>query len=182
MNFVQPIRDPRTVENVARYLKEHNDRNYIMFLLGIYSGLRISDILKLKIKDVRGKKYISVREKKTGKQKDIEINPILRKALDAYIDGRDPDDYLIKSRQNYNRPITRSMAYKVLRRAADRLGIECVGTHTLRKTFGYHFYIQTKDVVTLQRIFNHSHPAVTLRYIGIEQEAIDEAMSRFRIY
>lgn len=182
MNFVQPIRDPVMVKDFGIYLKKRNERDYIMFMLGTYTGLRISDILQLKIRDVRNKKYISMREIKTGKQRLIEINPILKKALEAYIDGRDPDDYLIKSRQNYNRPINRSRAYQILKAAGNRFGLESVGTHTLRKTFGYHFYCQTHDVVTLQKIFNHNHPSITLRYIGIEQEGIDEAINRFRIY
>lgn len=183
MNFVQPIRDPAMVEDIANYLKKRNERNYIMFQLGINTGgLRVSDILQLKVKDVLGKKYITLREIKTGKQKTIIINATLRKALDSYIEGRDPEEYLIKSREKTNQPITRSMAYKILRDAAGRFGLECIGTHTMRKTFGYHYYKRTKDVATLQKIYNHSHWSITLRYIGIEQEEIDKALIDFRIY
>ena len=182
MNFVEPIRDPDTVEDIAEYLRFKNERDYIMWMMGIYSGLRISDILKLKIRDVKNKRYITLREMKTGKQRIFEINPILKKALDEYCEGRDPNEYLIKSRQGFNKPITRSMAYKILRNAANKFGIESMGTHTMRKTFGYHFYRQTKDVVTLMKIFNHNDQSTTLRYIGIEQQAINEAMKRFKIF
>ena len=182
MNFVQPIRDKDTVQNIAEYLKFKNERNYIMWMMGIYSGLRISDILQLRVRDVYNKQYINIREIKTGKQKSFEINPILKKALSKYCENRRPDEYLIKSREKSNQPITRSMAYKILQDAAKRFGIESMGTHTMRKTFGYFFYLQTKDVVTLQKIFNHSNQTITLRYIGIEQEAINEAMKRFKIF
>lgn len=182
MNFVEPIRDPDKVEDIAEYLRFKNERDYIMWMMGIYSGLRISDILKLKIRDVKNKRYITLREMKTGKQRIFEINPILKKALDEYCEGRDPNEYLIKSRQGFNKPITRSMAYKILRNAANKFGIESMGTHTMRKTFGYHFYRQTKDVVTLMKIFNHNDQSTTLRYIGIEQQAINEAMKRFKIF
>jgi integrase len=182
MNFVQPIRDPALVEDIANYLKDNNDRNYIMFLCGIYTGLRISDILKLKVKDVKGKKSINIHEKKTGKQKTLEINPTLKKALAEYCKDKDGDEYLVKSRVNYNQPINRSTAYRILHDAAKKFGLDEIGTHTLRKTFGYHFYKQTKDVVTLQQIFNHSHPSVTLRYIGINQETTNEAIRKFKIY
>lgn len=57
--------------------------------------------------------------------------------------------------------------------------MEEIGTHTLRKTFGYHFYKKTKDVAMLQDIFNHSAPVVTKRYIGITQDEIDEAIDKF---
>lgn len=56
---------------------------------------------------------------------------------------------------------------------------EKIGTHTLRKTFGYHHYEKFKDVVMLQKIFNHSSTEITLRYIGIEQDEIDESYVNF---
>lgn len=182
MNFVQPIRDKDIVQDIAEYLKQKNERNYIMWMMGIYSGLRISDILLLRVIDVLNKQYINIREKKTGKQRYFEINPALRKALNQYCQEKRPEEYLIKSREKGNKPITRSMAYKILQDAAAHFDIDNIGTHTMRKTFGYHFYTQTKDVVTLMKIFNHSTEAYTLRYIGIEQEAINEAIKRFKIF
>ena len=65
MNFVQPIRDPEQIQQIKEYLKEKNARNYILFVMGINTGLRISDILKLKVGDVQGS-HISMREIKTG--------------------------------------------------------------------------------------------------------------------
>ena len=57
-----------------------------------------------------------------------------------------------------------------------------MGTHTLRKTFGYHYYKKFKDIAMLQKIFNHSNPAITLNYIGIEQDKIDESYKNFILY
>ena len=68
MNTVEPIRDMGTVNDIADYLKSQCYRNYVMFVFGIYSGLRISDILRLRVRDVRGKKDVYIREKKTGKE------------------------------------------------------------------------------------------------------------------
>ena len=61
------------------------------------------------------------------------------------------------------------------------MGQEEIGTHTLRKTFGYHFYKKTKDVAMLQDIFNYSAPVVTKRYIGISQDEIDLAIDEFSL-
>jgi integrase len=180
MNFVQPIRDPEKIEAIKQFLKEQNKRNYILFLIGINTGLRISDILKLKVGDVKGT-HISIREKKTGKQKRIRITPSLKRELNWYIEGKRDDEYLIKSRNGHNKPIGRSMAYKILRKTAERFHLDEIGTHTLRKTFGYHFYQQTKDVAMLQEIFNHSSPAITLKYIGVNQDSMDRAMTKFKI-
>jgi integrase len=91
------------------------------------------------------------------------------------------NEYVFASRQNGGKPITRSMAYRILNGAAKKAGVLEIGTHTLRKTFGYHFYRRTKDVALLQKIFNHSSPSITLRYIGIDQDVIDKAIDGFRL-
>lgn len=181
MNYVEPIRDIEIVKSIADYLYKDNDRNYIMFLMGIYSGLRISDILERRIREVKNKDYISIREKKTHNQRIIQINPMLKRALKAYCQEKALDEYLIRSREGNNKPITRDMAYKILRGACERYGLSNIGTHTMRKTFGYHYYKQTGDVVTLQKIFGHSSPAITLKYIGIQQEDINKAIKNFKL-
>ena len=86
-----------------------------------------------------------------------------------------PTDYIFKSRQGKNRPITRVRAYDILREAAQHCDLTEIGTHTLRKTFGYLVYQNDKDVALLQDIFNHSAPYITLKYIGVNQDAIEEA-------
>lgn len=180
MNFVQPIRDPEVIRAIKQYLREKNERDYMMFILGINSGLRISDILPLRVSDAK-RPYFSMREKKTGKQKRLDMTPALRRELKAYVEDKNDHEFLFKSREGINKPIGRSMAYKILRDAAAFVNIDEIGTHTLRKTFGYHFYKMTKDVALLQKIFNHTSPSVTLRYIGIEQDGIDKAMRVFKI-
>ncbi|MEB8773376.1 site-specific integrase, partial [Bacillus cereus] len=165
MNFVQPIRDSEQIQQIKEYLKEKNARNYILFVMGINTGLRISDILKLKVGDLKGS-HISMREMKTGKQKRIQITAALKRELRWFNENREDDEYLLKSRQGKNRPIGRSMAYKILSGAAAEFGLDEIGTHTLRKTYGYHMYMQTKNIALLMEIFNHSSEKVTLRYIG----------------
>ncbi|WNF36423.1 site-specific integrase [Bacillaceae bacterium IKA-2] len=177
MKFVQPIRDMEKVAEIMEFLLEQSDRNHMLFLTGIYTGLRISDILSLKSKDVQGK-YIDIKEKKTRKSKIIPIIPEYRREIKKYIADKDDDEYLFKSRKGLNKPIHRGMAYKILRSAAYVCGLENIGTHTLRKTFGYHMYSSTKDVAMLQNIFNHSTPEHTLRYIGITQDSIEKAMMK----
>ena len=182
LNFVEPIRDLNVLENMCSYLKNTNERNYILFMMGIYTGLRISDILKLRIYDIKDKRQITLREKKTGKQKFIEINPILKKALNEYVKDKDPDEFLIKSRNNYNRPICRKRAYEILKDLGEMFDVPYLGCHSMRKTFGYHYYKQTKDIALLQRIFNHSSPAITLYYIGIDQDRMNRAYKTFRYF
>lgn len=181
MNKVDPIRDLEKVKKMKSILKKQNFRDYILFELGINSGLRISDLLKLKVEDVKNKSSIRLKEQKTGKNKKIKINHQLKKAINEYIIDMDLAEYLFQSRKGENKPISRVQAYRVLKKAAKKLGIEHLGTHTLRKTFGYHHYKQNKDVALLQRIFNHNSPTTTLEYIGISQEEIDNSYDGFYI-
>ena len=178
MNTVEPIRDMGTVNDIADYLKSQCYRNYVMFVFGIYSGLRISDILRLRVRDVRGKKDVYIREKKTGKEKSFPINPELRPILNEYIKDKADYEYLIKSAKGENTAISRQQAYDILSKAGKKFGISKIGTHTLRKTFGYHMYQQTKDIVTLQQIFNHASVQVTMRYIGLTKDMRDTNMRK----
>ncbi|MGN7359473.1 site-specific integrase [Paenibacillus sp. SAF-054] len=181
MNTVQPIRDMEILQDIMDYLEGTNYRNFIMFLIGIDTGLRISDILRLRVRDVTGT-HISIREKKTGKQKRILITSELKKKLAQYIAGKPPNEFLIKSREGTNRPITREMAYKIVRSIGEEFGLSEIACHSLRKTFGYIFYNQTtaKDIALLMIYFNHSSPQETLRYIGMAQDTMDMALKKHR--
>jgi integrase len=139
-----------------------------------------SSELKLKKEDVLGT-HIVMREMKTRKQKRTRIPPSIRNELIAYAKELKDGEFLIKRSQRQNKPIDRSVAYRILREAAEHVKVKEVGTHTLRKTFGYHFYKQSKDVAMLQRLFNHSSPSITLQYIGITQDSMDEAMMKFKL-
>lgn len=88
MVCVEPIRDKNKIETVKRILKEKGSRDYLLFLLGINSGLRISDILKLKVSDVKNKKYIELYEQKTGKYKRFPITYSYKSALEDFIIGK----------------------------------------------------------------------------------------------
>lgn len=177
MNTVEPIRDISKVWDIADYLKEQNERDYVMFLFGIYVGLRISDILKLQVRDVKDRNHVIIREQKTGKEKAFPINDELRPILNRYIRGKAEYEWLFPSRRGDGH-ITRQRAYQVLSDAGAKFGLEAIGTHTLRKTFGYHFYQQTKDIATLKEILNHSDISVTFRYIGITQDIKDDKMRK----
>jgi integrase len=67
-----------------------------------------------------------------------------------------------------------------LNKAAEMVDIEDgIGTHTMRKTFGYWYYKQMRNVAKLQMLLNHSHPEVTLKYIGITEEEIEDSLIDF---
>lgn len=183
MSTVQPIRDKEVIIGIKEYLRIRSMRNYLMFCFGIYSGLRISDLLQLKVWMVRNTTHINTKETKNKNRKKFIIHPSIRKDLDNFIKDKHDDEYLFASRQMKNKtkikgqPITRQAAYKVLKEVANYFELEEIGTHTLRKTWGYLLYEQNPNNITLlMEIYGHKDPANTLSYIGFTQDMMDDAI------
>jgi integrase len=181
MNTVEPIRDKQKIKAMKAILKSGSLRNYLLFTLGINAGLRVSDLLKLKISDVSNgkiKDFIHIRAKKTGKETKFSLSKTVKDAIKEYITSLgeyNPDWYLFKSREGENKPISRVHAYDILNDAANLCGInEKIGTHTLRKTFAYHARMDGTDISLLQKLFGHSSPSITMRYIGITDDEIQD--------
>jgi integrase len=179
MNRVEAIQDKDKIEKMKSKLLKSSYRDYILFVIGINTGLRISDILELKVADVRDKTHITIKEEKSGREKKFLINPHLKEDIAKYIINMKDWEYLFQSQKGHNKPISRVQAYRVLRKAAEELGIDNVGTHTLRKTFGYHHYLKNRDIALLQDLFNHSSPSLTLNYIGIDEDMMDKSIEEF---
>lgn len=189
MEEVQPIRDTKKIDAMKSIMKgESNYRDLLLFTLGINTGLRISDILALKWssflnggKLLKAGDQLNVMEIKTKKVKTFVINKSVAEALKLYYDSLDsvsPEDPVFLSRKTAKgelKPITRIAAWQMLNRYANMVGLdEGIGTHTLRKTFGYHLYKKGVALDYIQKMLNHSSPAITLRYIGITQEQLND--------
>ena len=183
MNLVSPIRDDETVKQVKREARKIGVRPYVLILLGLNTGLRISDLLKVTAGDIR-KGFIILREQKTGKQTEIRVNPAvlseIRTLTSTYKDDQ-PLAYSTNKRRK-NRSVHRHTAYNWIQKACRRAGfLEPVGNHTMRKTFGYHYYMGNRNVAELMLMFNHSSEKITMRYIGITQEKINKGREKFRL-
>lgn len=180
MNTVEPIRDQGKIESIKRLLKTSSSRDYLLFVMGINTGLRISDLLQLKIENIslegRVLDRIYLCEEKTGKTNRIGLNKVCQDALRDYLHetGLKFKQYLFKSIRGEH-PIDRIQAYRVINNAAKAVGLNYrIGTHTLRKTFGYHARQKGVPIELLQKVFNHSTPSITMRYIGITQDEINQ--------
>ena len=178
---VEPIRKKKYIWDIVDWFYSKGwDKYAVLFLTGVYTGLRISDIISLKVKDVFNQPSVQIREQKTMKIKEFPINKDIGYILNNFCMGMDPDEFLFQGRGG--RQLDRSQVYRRINEACQALQIPGnIGTHTMRKTFGYHFYQQTKDVALLQTIFNHTAPDVTLRYIGITQDQINRAYRNYSL-
>ena len=176
---VDPIRNRGDVEKIKEVAE---GRNKILLEIGFNTGLRVSDLLKLKVKDIFDYQHVNLQEQKTKKNRKVSLNPKVKEIVKNYIDdnGLETDDYLYQSRKGNNEPISNVQAYRIMNKLAKKAGLnEKIGTHTLRKSFGYHHYQQYKDMAQLQYIFNHSSVETTKRYIGLTQENVDKSIEGF---
>jgi integrase len=173
---VDPIRADKDIKKVKRLLKD-NTRDLLLFTMGINNGLRISDLLKLKVGDVRDIKpgqTLKVKETKTGKMNVLMINKSVHKVLKQYLEEVKPSDenYLFQSRNGKNKPLARETVNKMIKEWTKSLKGN-YGTHTLRKTFGY--IQRTKYGVSFEVLckrFGHSSPAITMRYLGVDDKEV----------
>lgn len=173
MNEVLPLKNKNDIDRMKKTL-EAKPRDLLLFIIGINTALRISDILPLRVRDISDT-HIEITEKKTSKRKRIMINAAIREAYRKFVptDAK-PSDWLFPSRKG-DKPISRSQAWRVLSKAAKDAGIKTpFGTHSLRKTFAYHAYKSGVELPLLMRVLNHASQRETLRYIGIESEEVDE--------
>lgn len=183
MRFAQPIRDKNIIQALKSYYKSQDHRSYMLFTLGINTGLRISDLINLKVShffEPEGvlKPFLTINEQKTDKRKTIGVNKQIKEELTEYIDTLklNNNDYLFPSKKGGY--ISRVQAYRLLKKGSNTLKISDFGTHTMRKTFGYWVYKTTQNIALLMDIFNHSSQRITLRYIGINQDQKDSIYTK----
>ena len=185
-NLVEPIRNKKDLEAVEKFLEKHSLRNQLIWVFLCNSGLRVSDVLNLNVENVRNRQYIEIIEKKTGKYKRFPLNDKLKSLIKKYLVERDKtysvtgDEPLFVGKKHCR--LDRSQVYRFINDACAKVGLQGnFGTHSGRKSFGYHFYKKFHDVALLQKIFNHSSPSITMRYIGIAQEELDESYINFEL-
>jgi integrase len=176
---VDPIRNEKDIKSIAKFLYD-NPRDHLLFIIGINNGLRAGDLLKLKVKDLRYLKAgetLIIKEGKTGKPNVLAVNKTVYKALKHYFETVRPmdDDYLFKSKKGENNPLTIQAVNNYIKKWTRAINLKGnYGAHTLRKTWGY--IQRIKFGVGFEIIckrFNHSNPAVTMRYLGIEDKEVN---------
>ncbi|MCL6605668.1 MAG: tyrosine-type recombinase/integrase [Paenibacillus sp.] len=191
MNFVQPIRELETIVKIKEYLKLTSERNYIFFCMGIHCGLRVSDLLKLRVNSVRNQTYITLVEEKTKnfkkkrKKRKFILHPDMIDDLNSYVHDMKDNEFLFPSRQRKKltgarkEAFDRTTAYKMLNNVAHVFDLTEIGCHTMRKTWGYHMYIaDPTNLALLMETFGHTDQTTTLRYLGLTQDAMDAAIRR----
>lgn len=179
--LVLPIKDSNILKSVQETLLDSfraGRRNYTIFQLGKATLLRVSDVMQLKKVDVFNpdgtiKQNTFIHDQKTGKANTLYLKPVHNDLL-AYYDWLQQQnlisEWLFPSLQHPERHITEKQFYKVMAKVGDLLGINYLGTHTMRKTGAYRVYTQSNyNIGLVMNLLNHSSEAMTLTYLGLDQ-------------
>lgn len=178
---VDPIRNLKDIKSISK-LTEGNPRDHLLFIIGINNGLRAGDLVKLQVADIQHLKIgdtLTIRESKTGKDNILVINKTVYKALQNYLSKVQPsaDDYVFASRKG-NGHIRSQAVSKLVKKWTAAINLKgSYGAHTLRKTFG--FIQRTEYGVGFEilcRRYRHSSPAITMRYLGIQDKEVHSVL------
>lgn len=170
---VEPIKDMKVVDEMFEALAMRPKSGFIMslyFEFALSTGLRVSDILALKKKDIENG-VVKVKTSKTGLYRNIALNDSCRKRMEAFLMIKKDDDYIFDFKRQW--------VHQFLKKAADDIGIDAskVSTHTTRKTAGWFFYLDSgKDIVKTQKFLGHRDPKETLAYLMIADDEVNQTL------
>lgn len=198
-NAAIAIKNPIDVKRVCNDLKIKNEKAYILFMIGLTTGYRGGDLIKLTVGDIREAIKTSklvVLEEKTEDTRKVPFKRVVflsdkfRKFLSDYVKGKDDAEYICWSQKgkgegNLKEHIRRDSLGKIFKKSCKRLGIAdiSVGVHTPRKTYGYNQYIaHEKDINFVQELFGHSKPKTTRDYVGIDEQMAKESADTMDIF
>ncbi|MBT2695776.1 tyrosine-type recombinase/integrase [Bacillus sp. ISL-55] len=176
MKTVSAIKSKKKIMIMKKFLKNYSTRDYCLFLLGINTGIKLQELLCLRVHDVcdTDGEINDFLSNPLNCNPPIYLNASIRRSLKEYLNENSfiDTDYLFRSRKTTN-PITRQQAYRIINAAAKSAGIdEPVGMTTLRKTFGYHAYSQGVAISLIQKRLQHASPSETKHFIGVDQETV----------
>ena len=171
---VEPIRHLKDIKAIKRLLQD-SPRDFCLFTLGINTNLRASDLLAVTAGMVRNQEELVLKEKKTGKERRITLNPAAQKAIQRLLDSREYDDE-DRIFQGQRGPLTVPTVNRLVKGWCKAINLKGnYGSHTLRKTFGYHQRVTYgRGLPELMTVFNHSTQRQTLDYLCVQPEEIKD--------
>lgn len=184
----KPIKDIELVYDLQDYLKYKSERNYVLFVLGVTTGYRAGDLVRLRVRDVkealRSGYFLILESKKENtknirkeniKPREVKIVSKIEKVLKNYIKDKENYEYMFKSRKGLNAHITVSHVSRILSEAASNFGLQNITAHSMRKTYAYTIYLGSKhDIVAVKEMLGHSSIEITKRYLGLDRELYDK--------
>lgn len=178
MAEVHAVKSLDTVKLISYLLERHYGQQIAdIWNIGLNLALRITDLLSIRFSDIQSDRLL-LKEGKTGKVANIKLNQKTIEVIHRIRTEHPDHTYLFQSFRNQRAgnlppaPLSRRYVSRAFALIGEDVGI-ALGTHSMRKTRGYHLYKSTKDIARVMKMLRHSAEGVTLRYIGITQEDID---------
>ena len=195
MNFIEPIRDRKKIAQIKNLLRcEGRFRDLLLFVVGINTALRISDLLELQVENFlddhqRIKRRFWIKEQKRGKRQEVVINSSIRETLGEYLEAypaiiKDQTNFIFFSTKvnHFRESLKRGQAWKTITTICHQVGLRGnFGTHSLRKTWGYHARMQGVDLALIMYKLNHESIAYTKRYLGITADELQAVSQRLNL-
>ena len=166
MNWVAPIKDEETLKAFKSALRKYGDKYYIMFEIGIGTGMQLLDILKMHIRDIKGKDELVALIGVHKVPVTFKFSDELKEIIASYVKDKDDDDVLVTGFEKSKTVVSREQVYRVFKNAGSEVGISSIGAQTMRKTFAWRYFKENGDIAYLQTLFSHATPSITYRFIG----------------
>ena len=168
-----------TIRNGFEYdghIFKQNNRLATMLVVQANIGVRISDIIKLRLDDIvreNGRYHLDIVEQKTGKERNFTVPAALYEFLEKYA----MDNGIQSTARLF--PICERAVQKQLKIVCDYLGVESISTHSFRKFYATEIYINNDyDIELVRHLLQHSSSAVTQKYIGISEKRVEQAINK----
>lgn len=190
MKGCRPLDDGEVTVVAAAFEGRYALRDRALFLLGVKSGFRISELLSLRVGDLveRGRMVDRVtvarrHMKKKAEGRTVLLHPVAKAAVADWLTVLGerlevgPATPVFFSREG-DKAMSRYRAWQILKAAYRRCGLAGkLGTHSLRKSFASRVYEHLEhDLVLVQKALGHRNIASTISYLGFNEQAIDRAI------
>lgn len=162
------IKDKKIIKKIkSEYRKRGLIRDLLLFVLTINTGVKLTELLKLKVCDIENKRELLIKETFTKIKKIFPLNEEIQELVKEYTKNRKAKEPLFISR--FGKSIDRIQVFRNFKEICVELGIEKYSVSSWRKTFGYHYYKKYGDLAILEWIFNQSTVSETLKFIDIDE-------------
>ena len=166
----RPIVDKNLIEQIKqKYLERNQKRDLLLFLLSINTGIKLIELLKLQVCDIKNKDILTIKESYTKIKKVFSLNSEIKKLAKEYTENRKAKEPLFRSK--FGKAVDRIQVFRNFKKICVELGIEKeYSVSSWRKTFGYHYYQKYADLAMLEWLFNQSTVLETMKYIGVKED------------
>lgn len=180
MHINVAIEDKKIIEKIKdEYKRKGLIRDLILFILSINTGIKLIYLLNLKVADVKGKNYLKVKDN-CNVSRIFPLKGELKSLIEDFCEKRKKEEFLFASLRGKNKPVDRIEVFRKFKTVCEDLGLSNnYSVSSWRKTFGYHYYKEFKDLTLLQWIFGQTTPQETLKYIGVKENINDRLNKEF---